>query len=120
MRSVVVVLPASMWAMIPMFRVRASGWGRLSVSASAVWQPLLGSVRGGCRSCRPRAGAFEDRATARLPGRPGFLALPAVVREGLVRLRHLLEVVAALHGGPDAVAGVEQLVGQALGHGLLA
>src|ERR1700730_9908939 len=30
MRSVVVVLPASMWAMIPMLRVRSSGYSRIS------------------------------------------------------------------------------------------
>jgi hypothetical protein len=32
MRSVVVVLPASMWAMMPMFRVRSSG-ACLAISA---------------------------------------------------------------------------------------
>src|SRR5688572_29632912 len=66
------------------------------------------------------------RRRARCPlnasgGTAGFLCgeLPAVVGERLVRLGHLLDVVAALHRGPDAVAGVEDLVGQALGHGLL-
>src|SRR4029077_14131641 len=32
MRSVVVVLPASMWAMMPMLRVRSSGYSRLAIS----------------------------------------------------------------------------------------
>src|SRR4051812_12048562 len=32
MRSVVVVLPASMWAMIPMLRYRSSGYSRLDIS----------------------------------------------------------------------------------------
>src|SRR3954471_21811618 len=32
MRSVVVVLPASMWAMMPMLRVRSSGNSRLAIS----------------------------------------------------------------------------------------
>src|SRR5579872_1335073 len=35
MRSVVVVLPASMWAMIPMLRVLASGNSRIDVVFSA-------------------------------------------------------------------------------------
>src|SRR5262245_43631593 len=39
---------------------------------------------------------------------------------GLVRLRHLLHVVALLHRGAEAVGGVHQLVGEAVGHRLLA
>src|SRR5690349_3502616 len=46
--------------------------------------------------------------------------LPAVVREGLVRLGHLVGVLAALDRGTEAVAGVEELVHEALGHRLLA
>src|SRR5450759_4392069 len=45
--------------------------------------------------------------------------LPAVVREGLVRLGHLVRVFAALHSGTEAVARVQDLVHQALGHRLL-
>src|SRR3954447_7656731 len=45
--------------------------------------------------------------------------LPAVVGEGLVGLGHLVHVLAALDAGPEAVARVEQLVHEALGHGLL-
>src|SRR6516164_7264442 len=48
------------------------------------------------------------------------LRLPAVVGEGLVGLRHLVRVLAPLHGGAEAVARVEQLVHEALDHGLLA
>src|SRR3954453_23933523 len=59
MRSVVVVLPASMWAMIPMLRTRSSAT-RVSVTAKSL------------------------------------LSLPAVVGEGLVRLRHPVHVVLAL------------------------
>src|SRR5438046_8971802 len=46
--------------------------------------------------------------------------LPAVVREGLVGLRHPVDVVLALVGAALLGLGVEQLVGQALGHRLLA
>ena len=45
--------------------------------------------------------------------------LPAVVREGTVGLGHLEDILALLHGSTHAVGGVEDLVGQALGHGLL-
>ena len=41
------------------------------------------------------------------------------MRESLVRFRHLLQVLAALDRGADAVARVEELAGQALGHRLL-
>src|ERR1700712_193951 len=44
---------------------------------------------------------------------------PAVVGEGLVGLGHLVGVLALLHSGTEAVARVEDLVHQALGHRLL-
>src|SRR6516162_9150732 len=47
------------------------------------------------------------------------LRLPAVVGEGLVGLRHLVGVLAPLDAGAEAVARVEQLVHEPLGHGLL-
>src|SRR5580700_7399941 len=47
-------------------------------------------------------------------------ALPAVVRERLVGLGHLVGVLAALHARPEAVARVKQLVHEPLGHRLLA
>src|SRR5919108_4151212 len=81
MRSVVVVLPASMWAMIPMFRTRSSAM-RVCVVAIA--------------------------------------ALPAVVRERLVRLRHPVDVVLALVGAALLVERVEDLAGEALREALLA
>src|SRR5829696_4439801 len=46
--------------------------------------------------------------------------LPAVVGEGLVGLRHAVDVVLALVGAALLVHRVEQLVGEALGHRLLA
>src|SRR4051794_31967163 len=94
MRSVVVVLPASMCAMIPMLRVLARS---AALAISAVSSSLLAGVR-------RRSGVFR---------------LPAVVGEGLVGLGHLVRVLAALHAGPEAVARVEDLVHQTLGHGLL-
>src|ERR1035438_4596372 len=48
-----------------------------------------------------------------------FTLLPAVMGECLVRLSHLVGVLAALHTRPEAVAGVEQLIHEPLRHGLL-
>src|SRR5438045_3788213 len=87
-----------MCAMIPMFRVRSKLFCRV-----AMWIP-----QGGCEEIRPRG---------RTPGR--VRGLEAVVGEGLVRLRHLLQVFPALDGRADPVGCVEQLVGEALGHRLL-
>src|SRR5579884_2534271 len=44
---------------------------------------------------------------------------PAVVRERLVGLGHLVGVLAALDRRAESVAGVQQLVHQPLDHGLL-
>src|SRR3954462_9882267 len=60
------------------------------------------------------------RVSARATSTVSAIRLPAVVGEGLVGLRHLVGVLAPLHGGTEAVACVEQLVHQPLGHGLLA
>src|SRR5688572_12018569 len=94
-----------MCAMIPMFRVLARI--ALLATAAALFFPLEGTALGTCLS--------------EVPGSPaGCRGLPAVVREGLVRLGHLVGVLAALDAGAEAVAGVEELVHQALGHRLLA
>src|SRR5262249_39893541 len=83
MRSVVVVLPASMWAMIPMFRTRSSPTGVATV--------LI--VRSG---------------------------LPAVVREGLVGLRHPVDVVLLLVGAALLVERIHELTRELRRHALLA
>src|SRR5437763_13509955 len=49
-----------------------------------------------------------------------LLRLPAVVREGLVRLRHPVDVVLALERPTLLVQGVQNLVGQLVRHALLA
>src|SRR5260221_9641718 len=46
--------------------------------------------------------------------------LPAVVGECLVGFGHLVDVLTALHRSTEAIACVEQLVREALGHRLLA
>src|ERR1700739_4443603 len=46
--------------------------------------------------------------------------LPAVVREGLVGLRHAVRVLALAHRGAAVFGGIHQLVCQTERHGLLA
>src|SRR5665213_2154291 len=84
MRSVVVVLPASMCAMMPMLRTFSRGYSRAVISLQT------------------------------------FFYLPAIVGEGLVGLSHLGHVLTALDSRTDTVAGVDNLVGQTVGHGLFA
>src|SRR6478672_2113845 len=96
MRSVAVVLPASMWAMMPMLRTRSSssifGTRKLfCVSITAIESSLLAGE-----------------------------ALPAVVREGLVRLGHAVHVVLALEGTALLVRRVEDLADELVDHLLLA
>jgi hypothetical protein len=104
MRSVVVVLPASMWAMMPMLRTLVEvRRGRLCATGFVFWSSVAGADavgrRGTASDC---AGALQ--VTQRQ-------VVPAVVREGLVGLGHLVGVLAALDRGAEAVGGVEDLVG---------
>src|SRR5690348_13237834 len=90
MRSVAVVLPASMWAMMPMLRTRSSCDG--DGTSGEVWV----STRSGAIRC-----------------------LPAVVGEGLVGLRHAIHVVLALVGPALLVLRVEDLADELVDHLLL-
>src|SRR6266702_6098531 len=93
MRSVVVVFPASICAEIPMFRYRSIGVARATVTDDPIERPDW-------------------------PGWPP--ALPEVVREGLVGLRHAMRVLALADGGTAVFCGVHQFVSEAKRHGLLA
>src|SRR5437016_2562178 len=84
MRSVVVVFPASMWAMMPMFRTRSSS----SILGTRV--PVLVSV-----------------TAIATPS-------PPVVGERLVGLRHPVHVVLALVGAALLIRRVQDLPGQLL------
>src|SRR5262249_12396639 len=102
MRSVVVVLPASMWAMMPKLRTLLR-----SVSTSFCATEVFSFAQMLLLSFAPDAAL--PRATKS----------PAVVREGAVCLGHLVGVLTPLDGGAQAVAGVEDLVRQTLDHRLL-
>src|SRR6187397_2806261 len=87
MRSVKVVLPASMWAQIPMLRVRSSGYSRLG-------------------EFRFSAMLDEERLRADIKN------LPAEMGEGAVGLRLLVDIVALAHGVALVGGGVLELIGQ--------
>src|SRR4051812_15279818 len=99
-----------MWAMIPMLRT-------LARAASAEATVIPTSSRRCVAGC---SGGEERRNGVRASQPPSGAGLPAVVREGLVRLGHLVGVLTTLHRGTEAVARVEELVHQPLDHGLLA
>src|SRR6476659_8514148 len=107
MRSVVVVLPASMCAMMPMLRTLVR-----SVRTSSATRISSRSLRKFCGACRAACGPARGfRHAARPDERAAYRALsPAVVREGLVGLGHLVRVLATLHRGTKAVRRVEDLV----------
>src|SRR5438034_1175352 len=117
MRSVVVVLPASMWAMIPMLRVRPSGYSRMTRPLPA---PLCRRSLVTCAACATVSNFLAGVATRpprlRFPRRS---PLPPVVGERAVRLCHLVDVLAPLHGVPLAVGGIHDLGDQPVGHRVL-
>src|SRR5690606_38050443 len=103
-----------MCAMMPMLRSLASA------SAAATSNPYFVSSESRClqRWLTPSDRAPACRRRGRTPGRERSLS--AVVREGLVGFGHLVHDFATLDIGPEAVARVEQFVGQPLDHRLLA
>src|SRR5580658_3744981 len=114
MRSVVVVLPASMWAMMPMLRVFSRGNSRVVLAISVVSCSLI--VAGDSETTpQARAAKWMGRYRPRRASR-----LPAVVRERLVRLGHLVDVFPTFDRRAEPVRGVEDLVRQSQRHRPLA
>src|SRR5476651_140558 len=93
MRSVSVVLPASMCAAMPMFRVRSSGYFRSGEFGFA----------GAADFCSSVAGMTGKR-------------LPAEMGKGAIRLRHFMSVVALLNRVTLTGRGVFQFGGERCGH----
>src|ERR1700761_925328 len=104
-----------MWAMIPMLRTLPR-----SVSTSRATRFLFPRIVAAGPAADVREAAGPAPGGSHRARTPTACPLPAVVGEGLVGLRHLVRVLAPLHGGTQAVRGVEQLVGQPLDHRLLA
>src|SRR3954447_10533050 len=93
MRSVSVVLPASMWAAIPMLRVRSSG-----------------NLRSGEFGFFPPAADFFSIVAV-------AINLPAEVSERAVGLRHFVSVFALFDCVSLAVSRVPDFVGERIRHG---
>src|SRR2546427_10460182 len=91
-----------MCAMMPMFRVFSSEYCR-STSRPCFLDSVVSAryMRRGGSACGPPLGSA--------------LRLPAIVSERLVGLRHLMRVLALLHGGAAVVRGVGHLGGKLLG-----
>ena len=127
MRSVVVVLPASMCAEIPIFRYRSMGvlratWGTsfFKDQAGRLGRPadrnhVKTSVRfnvGKSRQPSKQKSASLDRRRFFAAG--WLIASEAEVSECLVGLRHAVHFIALLDRAATAFGGFHQLVGQTL------
>src|SRR6266849_7639199 len=97
MRSVDVVFPASMCAMIPMLRVSSSLNALPIVPETAFFSPVR-------------------VATASLTKTTH--SLPAIMRECLVRFRHAVHVFLLLHGPAARIRRVDQLIRELVHHRL--
>src|SRR6266849_1259874 len=97
MRSVDVVFPASICAMIPMLRVSSSLNALPMVPETALLSPAR-------------------VATASLTSIPN--PLPTVMREGLVGLRHAVHVFFFLDRPAARIGGINQLIREFVGHRL--
>src|SRR5215472_16212304 len=118
MRSVVVVFPASMCAMMPMFLQRSNG--TVLGTTNSFWAPNL--------NCYvvviPRRLLFSPKDLgARRANRSRVWRaslLPPVMRKRLVRFRHAMHIFFLLDGGAAAIGRVQQLIAQLVHHPLFA
>src|SRR5678815_1855690 len=92
--------------MMPMLRVFSSGY----CVSTVLSLPCPGAASVYTEAKR----GVEVSAPLRL-----FRTLPAIMRERLVGLRHLVSVLSLLHRRPAVVRRVQQLTGELLGHALL-
>src|SRR5258708_14039255 len=124
MRSVVVVLPASMCAAMPMLRVRSIGYARLGefgdfgfaagAAAGALTFSSTASMRQIFLCQRERKRPETLSAVGALE--PTIL-LPAEMRKCLISLGHLMDFVAFADGVALALVGLHDLRSQRLLHG---
>src|ERR671918_228030 len=104
MRSVVVVLPASMWAMMPMLRVRARGYSRIASPLPPV--TFCSVVATGIFSAGTAISGSPPHTNPAPGGRFGFPPRPpSVMRECFFPLGHFVHVLPPLHGRALAVGG---------------
>src|SRR5690606_14179663 len=82
-----------------------------AIALGSVWTDPVRVITMSTPERAPWCPSDREAFRRRHERRAGGLS-PAVVREGPVGFGHLVGVLAALHRGAEAVAGVEQLVGQ--------
>src|SRR6202789_1854452 len=104
MRSVAVVLPASICAMMPILRQRFRG----IVRATSIL-PCGINRRYSYNNLNPKPRSKTKTARS---------ALPAIVSEGLVRFGHAVHVFLLLHRSAAAVRRIQQLVREFIYHAL--
>src|SRR5258707_15118270 len=104
MRSVVVVLPASIWAMMPMFLQRSNGTVLGTIFLYSFWA---------LKSVVSRQSLVVG---SQAQGSESVALLPPVMRERLVCFRHSVYIFFLLDGGAFAIGGIEQLVCQLVNH----
>src|SRR5215467_2020307 len=98
MRSVDVVLPASMCAMIPMLRVSSSLNARPIVPVAFLSPGRIAT------------------ASLTIPPIPILKSLPAVMGEGLVGFRHAVHIFLLFDGPAARIGCVNQFIGQLVHH----
>src|SRR5271165_4246390 len=101
MRSVVVVLPASMWAMMPMFLQRSNGTVLGTAYLYSFWAPKSAV------SYQPSAKTLVILSGVLCREGPTHF-LPPVMRECLIGFRHAVNVFFFLDGCAFTVGGIQQ------------
>src|SRR6516165_2573678 len=112
MRSVDVVLPASMCAMIPMLRVSSS----LNALAIILKKPFL---PWNCYALHSALFCFRKRTSCKTRGsNDSPLHLPAVMGESLVGFGHAVHVFLLLDRAAAGICRVDYFFGEFVDHGL--
>src|SRR5437867_4161151 len=134
MRSVVVVIPASMWAMMPMLRVFSRGTCRAIVffqtRVAAGFSPPLRTqsltyvsfpvARSGTAEPPLSVLSGRDGAWGKLVNYKLLTTLPPIVRKGFIGLCHLVCIFPFLDRVAAVVGGIHDLAGELVLHRLLA
>src|SRR5215470_11268424 len=116
MRSVVVVLPASMCAMMPIFLQRSNGTVR-----ATFFSALLSGARKSAVRSWPLALSLASCESRQAPTAKRLRAadLPPIMRECLVGFRHAVHIFLLLDCRAAVIRRVEQFIRQLVGHTLL-
>src|SRR5208283_3104378 len=121
MRSVVVVLPASMWAMMPMFLQRSNGTV-LGTTINSFWGSASFSD---LASVKFSNWVFENQnlnrpANCTITKFPNYsISLPPVVRKSLIGFGHAVHIFFLFDGRAFTIGGVQQFVAQLVDHATL-